>query len=41
MNKTGKIILGITLPIAVLRFYLFGIRNRKPYFLLSKYGKKS
>jgi hypothetical protein len=37
MNKTGKIILGISLPLAVLGIYWFGIRNRKPYFLLSKY----
>jgi hypothetical protein len=37
MNKTGKILLGVGLPLAVLGVYWFGVRNRKPFFMLSKY----
>ena len=37
MNKTAKILLGVGLPLAVLGVYWFGIRNRKPFFMLSKY----
>jgi len=37
MNKTGKILLGVALPLAVLGVYWFGVRNRKPFFMLSKY----
>jgi hypothetical protein len=37
MNKTGKIVLGVALPLAVFGIYWFAIRNRKPYFLLSNY----
>jgi len=37
MNNTGKIALGIALPLAVFGIYWFAIRNRKPYFLLSNY----
>lgn len=37
MNKTVKIILGVTIPLTLLGIYWFGIRNRKPFFMLSKY----
>ena len=37
MNNTQKIILGVALPIGALAIYWFGIRNRKPMLLLSKY----
>ena len=37
MNKTGKILLGVGIPLAVLGVYWFGVRNRKPFFMLSKY----
>ena len=37
MNNTQKIILGVALPIGALAIYWFGIRNRKPLLLLSKY----
>lgn len=37
MNNTQKIILGVALPISVLGIYWFGIRNRKPSLMLSKY----
>jgi len=37
MNNTQKIILGFALPVGVLAIYWFGIRNRKPMLLISKY----
>jgi len=37
MNNTQKIILGVAIPVVVLSIYWFGIRNRKPMLLLSKY----
>lgn len=37
MNNTQKIILGVALPIGALAIYWFGVRNRKPMLLLSKY----
>jgi hypothetical protein len=37
MEKTGKIVLGVALPLAVFGIYWFGVRNRKPFFMLSKY----
>jgi hypothetical protein len=37
MNNTQKIILGFVLPVTTLAIYWFGIRNRKPLFMLSKY----
>ena len=37
MNNTGKILLGIVLPLSAISIYWFIIRNRLPYFLLSKY----